>query len=234
MNDASPRTFRAFEAATGVTVLIDDTPNAVVLSGFDPVRREIARESMQRLMQDPANKRPAFAPPFLKQLPLVDLSRVARGRWGEDEAADWYCQRLGWVVKTDEPFPGNPNNRWLTVAPPEQGDVEVGRVDQVVALAMAIEALVAGIAARLQQARIAPPLAQLQGEVVPQRLPEPWVVRKLAVPERGRQFDLRVRREAAAENGRRQLGHPGDLLEVRHRHETGRDRQVPARRIGSR
>jgi ribonuclease Y len=46
------RNIRAFEAATGVTVLIDDTPNAVVLSGFDPVRREIARESMQRLILD--------------------------------------------------------------------------------------------------------------------------------------------------------------------------------------
>jgi ribonuclease Y len=46
------RNIRAFEAATGVTVLIDDTPNAVVLSGFDPVRREIARESMTRLIQD--------------------------------------------------------------------------------------------------------------------------------------------------------------------------------------
>jgi ribonuclease Y len=46
------RNIRAFEAATGVTVLIDDTPNCVVLSGFDPVRREIAREAMQRLMLD--------------------------------------------------------------------------------------------------------------------------------------------------------------------------------------
>ncbi|MCI0744708.1 MAG: ribonuclease Y [Verrucomicrobia subdivision 3 bacterium] len=46
------RNIRAFENATGVTVLIDDTPNAVVLSGFDPVRREIARESMQRLLLD--------------------------------------------------------------------------------------------------------------------------------------------------------------------------------------
>jgi ribonuclease Y len=46
------RNIRAFEAATGVTVLIDDTPNAVVLSGFDPVRREIAREAMERLLLD--------------------------------------------------------------------------------------------------------------------------------------------------------------------------------------
>jgi ribonuclease Y len=46
------RNIRAFEAATGVTVLIDDTPNAVVLSSFDPVRRQIAHESMQRLILD--------------------------------------------------------------------------------------------------------------------------------------------------------------------------------------
>ncbi|MGI8966246.1 MAG: ribonuclease Y [Limisphaerales bacterium] len=46
------RNIRAFEAATGVTVLIDDTPNAVVLSGFDPVRRSVAREAMERLILD--------------------------------------------------------------------------------------------------------------------------------------------------------------------------------------
>jgi ribonuclease Y len=46
------RNIRAFESATGVTVLIDDTPGAVILSGFDPVRREIARESMARLIAD--------------------------------------------------------------------------------------------------------------------------------------------------------------------------------------
>lgn len=46
------RNIRAFEAATGVTVLIDDTPNAVVLSGFDPVRREVARQAMERLILD--------------------------------------------------------------------------------------------------------------------------------------------------------------------------------------
>lgn len=46
------RNIRAFENATGVTVLVDDTPNTVVLSSFDPVRREIAREGMMRLIED--------------------------------------------------------------------------------------------------------------------------------------------------------------------------------------
>jgi ribonuclease Y len=46
------RNIRAFEAATGVDVIIDDTPETVVISSFDPVRREIGRVSMERLVQD--------------------------------------------------------------------------------------------------------------------------------------------------------------------------------------
>ncbi len=46
------RNIRSFEAETGVTVLIDDTPGTVVLSGFDPVRREVARQAMERLIAD--------------------------------------------------------------------------------------------------------------------------------------------------------------------------------------
>ena len=46
------RNIRALEAATGVEIIVDDTPEAIIISGFDPVRREVARLSLHRLVTD--------------------------------------------------------------------------------------------------------------------------------------------------------------------------------------
>src|SRR5690606_23931663 len=60
------RNIKAFEAATGVTVLIDESPQTVLLSSFDPVRREVARVALDALIKD-GRIHPATIEEFVKR-----------------------------------------------------------------------------------------------------------------------------------------------------------------------
>jgi ribonuclease Y len=79
------RNIRAFEAATGVNIIIDDTPEAVVLSCFDPVRREAARMTLEKLVHD-GRIQPARIEE-VHERSVRDLEEQIR-RSGEDAVAD--------------------------------------------------------------------------------------------------------------------------------------------------
>jgi ribonucrease Y len=79
------RNIRAFEATTGVNLIIDDTPEAVVLSSFDPVRREAARLSLEKLVQD-GRIHPARIEE-VHERSLAEIEERIR-RAGEDAVAD--------------------------------------------------------------------------------------------------------------------------------------------------
>jgi ribonuclease Y len=85
------RNIRAFEKATGIDVIVDDTPGVVVLSGFEPVRREIARVTMERLLQDgrihPTRIEEAVAKAEKEVLEVIDKT-------GKDVSIQFGCHDL--------------------------------------------------------------------------------------------------------------------------------------------
>jgi ribonuclease Y len=81
------RNIRAFEQATGIDVIIDDTPEAVILSGFDPIRREIARLSLEKLVADGRIHPGRIEEVVAKSRKEVDDSML--------QAAEEVCYQLG-------------------------------------------------------------------------------------------------------------------------------------------
>jgi len=80
------RNIRALEALTGVDVIIDETPNAVVLSSFDGIRREVARLTLERLIADGRIQPVTIEEAYEKARKDVDATVVAEGERAELEA----------------------------------------------------------------------------------------------------------------------------------------------------
>ncbi len=94
------RNVRAFEKATGVDVIIDDTPGVVIVSGFDPVRREIARLSLEKLIDDGRIHPSKIEEVVAATIGEIDALVMRKGREAADEVnvpglADRVIQMLG-------------------------------------------------------------------------------------------------------------------------------------------
>ncbi len=79
------RNIRAFEKATGVDVIIDDTPGVVIVSGFDPVRREIARQSLGALISDGRIHPSRIEEIVAETTQKIDAFIMQKGREAADE-----------------------------------------------------------------------------------------------------------------------------------------------------
>ena len=75
------RNIRAFEATTGVNIIVDDTPEAVALSAFDPVRREVARRALERLIEDGRIHPASIEDAYEKAFDEVEQSVRDAGEW---------------------------------------------------------------------------------------------------------------------------------------------------------
>jgi ribonuclease Y len=75
------RNIRAFEATTGVNIIVDDTPEAVALSCFDPVRREVARRALERLIEDGRIHPTSIEDAYEKAFAEVEQSVRDAGEW---------------------------------------------------------------------------------------------------------------------------------------------------------
>lgn len=79
------RNIRAFEKATGIDLIIDDTPGVVIVSGFDPVRREIARQSLNKLISDGRIHPSKIEEVVAETEKEIDKFLIQKGREAADE-----------------------------------------------------------------------------------------------------------------------------------------------------
>ena len=96
------RNIRALEAATGVEIIVDDTPDAIIISGFDPVRREVARLSLHRLVQDGRIHPARIEEIVAKTFKNIDDEIVNRRAYGDRLRYSWLAPRVDKICWSNE------------------------------------------------------------------------------------------------------------------------------------
>jgi ribonuclease Y len=131
------RNIRAFEKSTGVDVIIDDTPGVVVVSCFDPVRREVARTSLERLVQD-GRIHPARIEEVVEQVTKeVDEQILKLGRDAVQEA------NINAVAKPIIPMLGRLGFRTSYGQNVLRHSIEVAYVSQIIADELGLDGAIA-------------------------------------------------------------------------------------------
>ena len=131
------RNIRTFEVATGTTLLIDDTPGSVLVSSFDPVRREIARQALEALLKDGRLNPASIEDTVAQKKEDMEISIL---EWGESALREL---RLGDVVPEVTKLVGGLHYRLSNNQNTLEHSIEVGFISSLIASELGLDPVIA-------------------------------------------------------------------------------------------